>query len=252
MSMGMKRLILFSVYLLFAACSFMAKAAGGETYVVVAGVADYQSISDLLLPEKDAKVIAKLYKTKTKNVILLTGKYATKSRILASLKQQFARAKAGDCIVFSFSGHGYPGGICPYDMTANRKDSGITYKEIQLILKQSRATTKMVFADACFSGGLRTNNTHSAETTSKNSDVLFFLSSRTGETSIESPFMVNGYFTTYLVRGLRGGADADRNRKITAKELFQFVSDKVIEKSKNHQHPVMWGRFDDGYVVMEW
>jgi uncharacterized caspase-like protein len=64
--------------------------------------------------------------------------------------------------------------------------------------------------------------------------------------------MVNGVFTTYLLRGLRGGADSDGDRKITAKELFKFVSHDVKERSKDKQHPVMWGKFDDDYVLMDW
>ena len=222
----------------------------GDIYVVSVGIADYQTISDLTLPEKDAKSIAELYKTQTKNVILITGRYATKARILKSLKDQFSRAKEQDMIVFAFSGHGYPGGVCPYDMSA-KDESGVSYREIRSILKQSRAKRKIVFADACFSGGIRNNTSHSHQS-HQDSDVLLFLSSRGGETSIESPFMVNGFFTTYLLRGLRGGADADRNRKITAKELFQFVSQGVKERSKDQQHPVMWGRFDDDEVLMDW
>ena len=222
----------------------------GDIYVVSVGIANYQSISDLVLPEKDAKAIAELYKTHTKNVILITGKYATKARILKSLKDQFSRAKEEDMIVFSFSGHGFPGGVCPFDMSA-KDDSGVSYREIRNVLKQSRAKRKIIFADACFSGGLR-NNASTHHHNHNDADVLLFLSSRGGETSIESPFMVNGFFTTYLLRGLRGGADSDRNRKITAKELFQFVSQGVKERSKDQQHPVMWGRFDDNEVLMDW
>lgn len=222
----------------------------GDIYVVSVGISNYQNISDLTLPEKDAKSIAELYKTQTRNVILITGKYATKERILKSMKDQFSRAKEQDMIVFAFSGHGYPGGICPFDMSA-KNESGISYKEIRKILKQSRAKRKIVFADACFSGGIR-RNTSAPHQTYQDSDVLLFLSSRGGETSIESPFMVNGFFTTYLLRGLRGGADTDKNRKITAKELFLFVSQGVKERSKDQQHPVMWGRFDDNYVLMDW
>ena len=245
----MKRCLIF---LLVSWCLSIASvlAQKGDIYVVSVGIADYQTISDLTLPEKDAKSIAELYKTQTKNVILITGKYATKARVLKSLKDQFSRAKEQDMIVFAFSGHGYPGGVCPYDMSA-KNESGVSYREIRSILKQSRAKRKIVFADACFSGGIRSNasNNHQAH---QDSDVLLFLSSRGGETSIESPFMVNGFFTTYLLRGLRGGADADRNRKITAKELFQFVSQGVKERSKDQQHPVMWGRFDDDEVLMDW
>lgn len=81
---------------------------------------------------------------------------------------------------------------------------------------------------------------------------MLFLSSRSGETSIESPFMVNGFFTSFLLRGLRGGADTNHDRKITAKELFTFVHQGVVEKSDGRQHPVMWGQFDDHWVLMDW
>lgn len=237
-----------SVFLCLLVVSIQAQKS--DIYVVSVGISNYQTISDLTLPEKDAKSIAELYKTQTKNVILITGRYATKARILKSLKDQFSRAREQDMIIFAFSGHGYPGGICPYDMSAKDK-SGISYRELRSILKQSRAKRKIIFADACFSGGIR-NNASSNHQGHQDSDVLLFLSSRGGETSIESPFMVNGFFTTYLLRGLRGGADADRNRKITAKELFLFVSQGVKERSKDRQHPVMWGHFDDNEVLMDW
>lgn len=250
MQMGMKRTLIFMAIFF---CSFLTSSGRdkGEVYVVSVGISDYQSISDLTLPEKDARSIAELYKTHTENVITITGKYATKARILKSLKDQFNRAKEEDMIIFAFSGHGYPGGICPFDMSA-KDNSGISYREIKDILKESRAKRKIVYADACFSGGLRSQGTASSVQDHQDSEVLLFLSSRGGEASIETPFMVNGIFTSYLLRGLRGGADTDKNRKITAKELFLFVSQGVKERSNDKQHPVMWGRFDDNEVLMDW
>lgn len=248
--MGMKRLFIIIVIL---CCVLfpLSSDAKEDIYVVAVGVSDYKTIDDLLLPEQDAKDIAELYKTKTKHVILITGRYATKERILKALHDQFSRADEDDMIVFSFSGHGYQGGICPYDMS--KQSDGITYQEIRSALKQSQAKTKIIFADACFSGGLRVDsgqNSHSSD--NDDSNVLLFLSSRGGESSIESPFMVNGVFTTYLIRGLRGGADDNLDRMITAKELFDFVHQGVVEKSEAKQHPVMWGNFDDTWVLMDW
>ena len=223
----------------------------GNIYVVSVGIAGYKNIPSLRLPEKDAKALAALYKKKTKNVILITGKYANKSNIIKSLKSQFARANRDDMIVFSFSGHGYQGGFCPYDMT-NNLNSGLSYDEIYGILKQSKAKQKIILADACFSGGLRTDGTQQANQQKFNTNIILFLSSRTGESSIESPFMVNGYFTTFLLNGLKGSADTDRNKIITAKELYHYVSLKVKDKSKNRQHPVMWGNFDDNTIIIDW
>lgn len=250
MQMGMKTLVILIVALFFALPSVL-QAKQGAIYVVVVGVSNYQYIPSLTLPERDARMIAELYKKQTHHVILITGRYATKKRIMQSVQQQFALARKEDTIVFAFSGHGYPGGICPYDMT-NDIDSGISYADIQTLLKKAKANKKIVFADACFSGGFRLDNAQSSVPLKDNPDILFFLSSRSGESSIETPFMTNGIFTTYLIRGLRGGADTDRDRCITAKELFQFVSQRVISKSKGRQHPVMWGNFADEYVVLEW
>lgn len=223
-----------------------------ETYVVVAGVANYKNISSLRLCEKDAKAIAEVYKTRTKYVVLLTGKYATKDAILKRLKSQFSTAKPEDMVVFMFSGHGYQGGICPYDMSSKDLTTGVTYKEIQTIMRSCKAKRKVIIADACYSGGLRQETTSHSNSDYSAADVLLFLSSRSGETSIESPLMVNGMFTTYLMRGLRGGADINKDKAITAKELFTFVSTGVKEKTKQRQHPVMWGNFDDDFIVMDW
>lgn len=247
--MDMRQIFLFIILLVCFIFPFNAKS---EIYVVVVGISDYANISNLRLPEQDAKALAELYRKKTKHVILITGRYATKERILQSLSAQFSRADEDDMIVFSFSGHGYPGGICPYDMN-KQQSSGIAYKEIRSILKKSRAKCKIVFADACFSGGMRANKGQDSHCSDdEDSSVLLFLSSRGGETSIESPFMVNGFFTTYLLRGLRGGADENLDRKITAKELFDFVHQGVEKKSNYKQHPVMWGKFDENWVLMKW
>lgn len=220
-----------------------------ETYVVAVGIANYQSISDLRLAENDAKVMAKMYKTRTKNVITITGRYATRANILKAMTDQFGRAKRGDMVVLFFSGHGYEKGFCPYDMGAGDRNA-LTYNDIYAVFRKSKATRKIVIADACMSGGLR-KESHSSNHTNS-SDVVMFLSSRTKELSIESPRMQNGYFTTYLERGMRGGADTNKDKLVTAKEIYVFVSNGVKKISKDHQHPVMWGNFDDNLVMVDW
>lgn len=235
-------LILFSV---------LAITLNAETYVVAVGIAKYQNISGLVLPENDAKTIAKLYKTRTKNVITMTGRYATRANIIRAMTDQFKRAKKGDMVVFFFSGHGYEGGFCPYDMRTNKRNA-LSYNDIYAIFKKSKASRKVVIADACLSGGLRQEQSTSNSSQNKSSDVVMFLSSRTNENSIENRKMKNGFFTSYLDRGLRGGADNNKDKIITAKEIFSFVSKGVKDISKNRQHPVMWGNFDDNFIMIDW
>ena len=235
--------------LLLAILSCMVMLCHAETYVVCVGVANYQNIGSLLLPEKDAKSIAKMYKTHTNNVILITGKYATHDTIIKALKDQFRRAQKGDYVVFFFSGHGYLGGFCPYDMGV-RHENGLSFKEIYAVFRESRASHKIIFADACYSGSLRRGNKTTKPETA--SDVLLFLSSRSNESSIETPKLKNGFFTAYLERGLRGGADVNKDKRITANEIFSFVSNGVKKVSNDRQHPVMWGKFSDNFVLLDW
>ena len=107
----------------------------------------------------------------------------------------------------------------------------------------------MIIADACFSGKMRTTRQQSNNYNSQN--VMLFLSSRTNETSQETQYK-NSLFTIFLERGLRGGADINRDRQITAREIYDFVHKGVIEASDNKQHPVMWGKFENNMTIIKW
>lgn len=220
-----------------------------ETYVVCVGIGSYadSKVQTLAKTEKDAKAMADFYKKGTDNVAIITGNYATKAQILKSLKVQFGRAKASDKIVFYFSGHGYPGGFCPYEM--RKIEDGLTYEEVISIMNASKAKDKIIFADACNSGAIRKTQTTAP---SNLGNIMMFLSSRGNEYSIESPLLSNGYFTNYLLHGLGGKADTNRDRKITAKELYNYVSTGVTQLSKGKQHPVMWGKFPDDMVIVKY
>ncbi len=223
--------------------------ASAETYVVCVGIGNYADpkVHNLAKTEQDAKAMAEFFKLGTDNVIIITGKYATKTQIIKSLKSQFSRASKEDKIIFYFSGHGYPGGFCPYEM--RQLEDGLTYDEVLAIMKTSVAQNKFIFADACNSGAIRKGkNVLSPEV----GNVVFFLSSRGNEYSIESPFLANGYFTKHLLRGLGGGADADRDRNITVAELFEYVSHGVKTQTNDKQHPVMWGKFPENLVIVHY
>lgn len=160
----------------------------------------------------------------------------------------FSKAGTNDIVVFFYSGHGYSGGFCAYD-------GDLGYDVIRKAMAKSKCKNKMIFADACFSGTIRTNSSTPSSTAisaAKKSNVMLFLSSRSNETSIERRDMKNGFFTTYLQKGLRGGADVNKDRVITAKELYNYVHDNVVKLSNEKQHPVMWGKFPDNMPVMSW
>lgn len=226
--------------------------ANARTYLVSVGVADYsafpQKVNNLRLTTKDAKTIADLYSANTSvdYSLLLDGK-ATKDRILRAIKKVFGKATENDIVVFYFSGHGYPGGFCAYD-------GNLSYDEVRKAMSQSKCKNKMMFADTCRSGGMRVDDkaSQNSATAAKDANIMLFLSSRNNENSIERPGMKNGFFTSYLEKGLKGNADKDGDKVITAKELFDYVHNGVSQISGGEQHPVMWGKFSDSMPVMKW
>ena len=175
-------------------------------------------------------------------LVKLTDSNATRAKVISQLNALFTKATSADRIVLFFSGHGMPGYFLCYDGL-------LSYKQIVEVMRRSKASCKMVMADACFSGKMRSSKQRGKKYSSK--DVMFFLSSRSNEPSKESSFS-NSVFTIYLERGLRGGADKNKDRVITARELYEFVHKGVIGATDNSQHPVMWGNFNDNMVILKW
>lgn len=224
--------------------------ATAKTYVVSVGVKTYKNpkLNTLNLPVNDAQTVKYIYdKNGNSEVIFLADSYATKQNILAQMKRLYARASENDIILLFFSGHGYQGGFSVYD-------GNLSYSSIRNVMASSRSKNKMIFADACYSGQMRgqKSNSQSNSNELKNLNVMLFLSSRSSETSIERRGDSNGIFTTALQAALRGNADKNRDRVITAKELFDYVSSRVSTETRGKQHPVMWGKFSDNMPVIKW
>ena len=232
-----KRLLL--AWMMLCAITLQAK-----TYLVSVGIADYPGTEhDLRISDNDAKTIAKVFSVaKQATVSILLNEQATQSALLSTMHTSFMNANSEDIVILYFSGHGTPGALVCHDGL-------LTYQHIFKMLKGCKASRKVIIADACYSGKMRTTRQQTGSYNNQN--VMLFLSSRTNEVSRESRYK-NSLFTIFLERGLRGGADTNRDRYITARELYDFVHRGVIEASGNKQHPVMWGKFDNNMTVINW
>ena len=222
--------------------------AQGSIYAVLVGVSEYgQNIGNLACCHRDAMAMYALLKEHTtpNKMILMVNQQATLEAVVDQTIQLFSKAKAGDMVVFFFSGHGYSDFFCLHN-------KNLHFSVLQKIFKDCKAKQKVIFADACYAGTLRTEGDQAAlAASSKGSNVMLFLSSRNNQRSAESPFLQNGRFTYFLLAGLKGGADANKDGCITAKELFDFVYPKVKEDSRGSQIPVMWGRFDKHMIILK-
>lgn len=222
-------------------CTGMASA---KTYIVCVGIDDYPGeVNDLFLCVKDARTMQWLFdKNGDCETVLITDHDATVANIKTAMTQLYGKAKKSDTVIFFFSGHGNNGSIVC-------RDQEMTYDDICHKFDASKAKKRFAFINACFSGSMRK---HYDVGLINKKQVMFFLSSRAGETTLQQPTMHNSIFVAYLQQGLRGSADANRDRTITAHELFEYVSNNVKAASNYKQHPVMWGKFDDNMTVLKW
>lgn len=236
----------YKILLVLASLFLIPQVAQSKVLLVAVGIGDYpKPINKLNLPTKDAIAIQTLIdKNGDSGTAILLDQAATKSAIISEIHARFDHASTDDIIIFFFSGHGYKGGFVAYD-------GEMPYSMIREAMGSSKCKNKMIFADACFSGKMRQGKRQVKEEHS-DSNVMLFLSSRDNETSIERRDMTNGFFTVCLKDGLSGKADANRDRTITAKEIFDFVSKNVKKLSRNKQHPVMWGNFSNNMPVIRW
>ena len=218
----------------------------GHNYVVCVGISDYPgSQNDLRVSANDALTIQKIYSANGHaNLRCLTNSDATMANVKRAMAETFGKAGANDAVLFFFSGHGVPGGfVC--------QDGFLYYRDVVAAMRQTKAKTRIVIADACYAGKMRSSTRREPKDGTKDDNIMFFLSSRTTERSLETPY-ANSFFTIYLERGLRGGADVNRDKTITARELYDFVHNGVVRDSKDRQHPVMWGNFDKNMTIIKW
>ena len=231
----MKRLSLFLAFILIAVIAMTAK-----TYVVAAGVANYYDTQNRLnYPAQDATEVAKQLKKAGCSVTLLTSKNATHDNILAAVRKIAKSATSKDRFVFFYSGHGAEGLLCTYD-DPSLKNTVLTYNELADELAKMNAGQVAVFINSCHSGSVQNSvATSDWQAKAKHSNMVFILSSEASEYSIESNWSAGGYFTRSLINCFHGLCDANKDRKVTYKEMYDYIYDDVVRRSKGEQHPVL-------------
>lgn len=243
----MKKIVVIFIVLL---CAMNVSA---RTFVLIIGVSNYQdSQVNLSQTTKDAKEFMKVMETQTKDITILTSRYANKENILSKLRAICNRAEEDDRIIFFYSGHGMRGGMYVFDGT-------IYYDELLDVLSQSRAKEKICFVDACHAGSLENEiskqkgNELWIKNVTNKPGTAFFVACRGDEYSVESTRLGAGYFTQALIKGMRGKADDNQNREITIMELFKYIYKDVTTRTKKKQHPQLIApREMYGNVVTKW
>ncbi len=252
----------------------------GEVYALVVGISDYQdpSIPDLRFADRDAEAFANFLKSDAggrlagDHLKLLTNKNATGAQIIMALDWLLDVSKENDRVIIYFSGHGdvdsklleTPGYLLGWDAPVRVYDIGGT---LSLSVLQGRVSTLSVknkakvvlIADACHSGKLSGNEINGAQLTGQYLARQFknevkILSCQPNEYSIEGEQWGGGrgVFSFYLLKGLYGLADANKDSKISLKEINQFLQDRVSnEVAPIDQNPQVIGDLKEVLSVVD-
>ncbi len=224
--------------------------------------------TNLKYTKKDARDFANIFYAQGKDVFrlftnvtidTLIGKSATAAEIKGSIESISTKLRTGtimedDVVVVFISTHGFiENGEFRLQgddfSSAKLKSTSVNYATEILAELDQLPCKKLVFLDACHSGGAKAArpediNRASRELKAIKKGLAIFASSSNTEESHEDIAWQNGAFTETLIKGLTdGAADANKNGIVTLFELEKYVAAEVppmVKRVKNkEQHPIL-------------
>ena len=250
-----------------------------NVWAVVVGINDYPKTRRLKYAVADAKAfyrhLVDVIQIPPENVILLLNQDARLSRLRSSLGTHLKR-KAGkeDMVIIYFAGHGAtekdvlsPDGdglekyLLPYDVDPeDLYASALPMREISHIFYRIQSERVIFIADSCYSGasggrtislsGVRANISDAfLDRIAGGKGTVIMTASGANEVSAEDEKLQHGVFTFYLLQGLSGPADADKDGLITVDEAYRYVSTHVPRATGQEQHPVKKGTVEGRLIL---
>jgi len=243
---------------------------GGQTYALLIGISKYAKPElALQFADADADVFGKLLESPlgggipSANILLLTDEKATTAAIRNGF-QDFLKRRAGknDTVLITIAGHGTvetPGSKNAFILTYDSDPQDLTstalaVDELQSLFEEqlTKVGRVLLFVDVCKAGTVGTiHNTTVSSNVQQLGDIqgdLFgLLASRPREVSLEGPEFGGGHgvFSYYVIKGLQGAADANKDGVVDADELIKYVSEQVPMATGNKQHPREFGTYDN-------
>jgi hypothetical protein len=119
--------------------------------------------------------------------------------------------------------------------------SRLGYDQLRAEIKSTPADVHIAILDSCASGaftrvkGGTKRAAFLADASSRVEGYAFITSSSADEVAQESDRIAASFFTHYLISGLRGGADANRDGKVTLNEAYQFAFAETVSRTESTQ-----------------
>lgn len=239
-----------------------------DALAVVVGVERYrqEGIPAVSYAASDARIVH-AYLTKSmgfdpKNVILLANEQATKTDLEKYLGPWLEnRASEKSRVFVYFAGHGSPDPktgeayLMPYEGDPTyTKVSGYPLKSLYKTLAALPAKSVTVALDSCFSGaGQRSVIAAGArplvnvKTGAPEGSTVVLAAAAGDQISGAYPEGRHGLMTYFLLRGLSGAADDDKDGAVTTRELYAYVRPNVEREARRgnrEQTPLLQGLAD--------
>ena len=242
-----------------------------DAVAVIIGISNYKSLPKAEFAKDDAQVFydyaIRALGVKPSNIKLLMDEQADAEEIYTAFKTWLpARVKSTTDVYVFYSGHGLPtqdgSGLYWLPQRANRdliSKTGILLSEVNNDIQASKPKSVTIFMDACYSGQARGGETLIAsarpialksQPTTFPSNFTVISASQADQISSSSPELQHGIFSYYLMRGMEGEADLNKDGKITLDEIQKYLSENVGRQARimnRQQEPQVIG---DGARVL--
>jgi hypothetical protein len=236
-----------------------------DAVAIIIGIADYKNLPKAEFAGDDARMFydyaVRALGVKPENIRLLVDSEADEVAILRAFRTWLpSRVRATTDVYVFYSGHGYPAqdgaGVYLLPPRADRdfiSRTAIQLQELNADLLAAKPKSVTVFMDACYSGQARTGELliAGARPVSLRTENRLFpdsftvvSASRHDQISSSSPDLQHGIFSYYLMRGMEGDADSNRDGKITLGELQGYLAENVPRQAatmNRRQDPQLFG-----------
>ena len=236
-----------------------------DAVAIIIGIADYTNLPKAEYANDDARVFydyaIRGLGVKAENIKLLIDTDADEIAIYQAFKTWLpSRVRSTTDVYVYYSGHGLPAadgqGLYLLPLGAHRdliEKTAISQQEINGYLQLAKPKSVTIFLDSCYSGLTRTGQTlvASARPLSLKAETKIFppnftviSASQSDQISSSSPDLQHGIFSYFLMKGMEGDADANRDGKITLGEMLEYLTEQVARQASmvsRKQQPQLLG-----------
>ena len=220
-----------------------------DAVAIIIGIENYRRVAKADFANADAKdfytYASRALGIKPENIKLLVDDGADDIEILNAFQNWLPlKVNKGKTDVYVFySGHGYPSqdGSSLYFLPFNvdkqyLERTSVKQKEVVFALQKAQAKSVTMFIDACYSGQTRGGEVLiaglkpialKADEKAYPPEFTVITASAADQFSSASQDLKHGIFSFYLMKGMEGDADVNKDGRITSGELQRYLSEMV-------------------------